>query len=289
MTAVDFLSVWVFSFALVFGACIGSFLNVVIARLPKGESIVWPGSACCTCRSPIRWYDNIPVLSYCILMGRCRQCRARISLRYPLVELLTAFLGIAFLVRFGVGWELFQWFPLAAALIAIAFIDIDHWVIPDVVVFPAAGWVVLGLFLFDSIEPVMALLGLLPAGVLFGVGWAFEKLLGREGLGLGDVKLLGLLGLAVGPFTALNILLIASLQGSLWGIGLRLFGSEHEAQKNGAILPEGSQFDDGWVPPPYAIPFGPFLVLATFQSVLLPDVLGNVVKNFSDFFTRVFA
>ena len=263
------------------GACIGSFLNVVIARLPENESVIRPGSKCPQCKTPISWFDNIPILSYFILMAKCRHCRAPISFRYPVIELLTASLAGALWVRFGLSVDFMVWVPLSACLVAIAFIDIDHWIIPDVIVFPMMAWVVVAAFLSPSITPTVALLGLLPAGLIFLVGWGFEKITGREGLGFGDVKLLALIGMAVGPLISLNILLLSSLQGAVIGIVLRLFTPGHEAQKEES--PEESKFEDDWVPPAYAIPFGPFLVLATLQCVLLPHIFGNVAEEISQF------
>ena len=267
------------------GACIGSFLNVVIARLPEGQSVVRPGSKCPQCDSSIAWYDNIPVLSYLILMAKCRGCRAPISFRYPLIETLTAALFGALWVRFGLSWEFFLWMPLTTAFVAITFIDIDHWIIPDVIVFPMMIWVGVAVCLPTFITPDFALLGLLPAGLIFLVGWSFEKITGKEGLGFGDVKLLALIGLAVGPLVALNVLLLSSFQGAIIGILLRIFTPGHEAQKekedSEAQDTEESKFDDDWVPPAHAIPFGPFLVLATLQCVLLPHIFGNVAEDIS--------
>jgi len=267
------------------GACIGSFLNVVIARLPEGKSVIRPGSKCPQCETPISWFDNIPVVSYLLLLAKCRHCRAQIPFRYPLVEILTAVLTAALWVRFGLSLEFLVWMPLTASFVAITFIDIDHWIIPDVIVFPMMMWVGVAAFLPTSVTPTFALLGLLPAGLIFLVGWSFEKITGREGLGLGDVKLLALIGLAVGPSVSLNILLLSSLQGAVIGIVLRLFTAGHEAQKEDSIVEPSveSKFEDDWVPPAYAIPFGPFLVLATLQCVLLPHIFGTVSEEISQF------
>lgn len=260
------------------GACIGSFLNVVIARLPQGESVVRPGSRCPRCKKAILWYHNIPIISYFILLGKCRYCKFSIPPRYPLIEAVVAALMGALWVQFGLSWELALWVPLSAVFVAIAFIDIDHWIIPDILVYPSMLWV-LGIGFYSGATSISFLLaGLIPAGLIFLVGWCFEKITGREGLGFGDVKLLALIGLAVGPLVALNVLLLSSLQGALVGIAMRLFTKGHEAQKGSDAVKEASDshFDDGWVPPPHAIPFGPFLVLAALQSILLPHIFGDL-------------
>ena len=269
------------------GACIGSFLNVVIARVPVGESVVSPRSKCPQCGYGIAWYDNIPVGSWILLRARCRQCKTSISARYPLIEILMAILAGALWMKMGPTWEFVVWLPLSAALVAVSFIDIDHWLIPDVIIFPFIFFVGASVFLPGGVTPLDACLGLLPAALIFSVGWGFEKMTGREGLGFGDVKLLALLGIAVGLLPALNILLLSSIQGAIIGIALRLFTPGHEAQKSGGgdapapdeSLNDGDDDGDGedeWVPPPYAIPFGPFLALAGLQVILLPPELSDI-------------
>ena len=276
------------------GGCIGSFLNVVIARVPLGESVVSPRSKCPKCNNSIAWYDNIPVLSWLVLLARCRQCKTPISARYPLIEVLMAILAGALWMKMGPTWEFVIWLPLSAALVAVSFIDIDHWLIPDVIVFPFILFVGAAVFLPGGVTPLDACLGLLPAALIFSVGWGFEKMTGREGLGFGDVKLLALLGIAVGLLPALNILLLSSIQGAIIGIALRLFTSGHEAQKSGggASLEPTESLNDGveqndseedWVPPPYAIPFGPFLALAGLQVILLPPELSDISYYISQF------
>ena len=278
----DLLRELLLIYVIAMGACIGSFINVVIVRLPEGKSVVRPGSKCPKCDTSIPWHDNIPILSFLLLLGKCRVCKVPISPRYPLIEIVMAALMAAFWVRFGLSWELLVWLPLSATVVVIAFIDIDHWIIPDVLVFPMMLWVLGGVVLSDSMTLLSSGLGLIPAGIIFAVGWCFEKFTGREGLGFGDVKLLALIGLAVGPVSALNILLLSSFQGAFIGIIMRLFTSGHEAQKSSSTK-EDSIFDDDWVPPAYAIPFGPFLVLATLQCILLPATFGSIGEKISYF------
>lgn len=222
----------------VFGALVGSFLNVCILRIPAEESIVWPGSHCGTCRKPIAWYDNIPLVSWLVLRGRCRQCGASISFRYFVVEALTAFAAVAVFWRVGLGFEWFVLFAFTASMIVITFIDLDHRIIPDVISLPGivAGFIVS--FIREP-GPIASGLGILfGGGILFAVAWGYERATGREGMGGGDVKLLAMIGAFLGwqsiPFT----LLASSLTGSVVGLSLMWWtGSDSK----------------------YAIPFGPFL------------------------------
>lgn len=249
----------------VVGLCVGSFLNVVIARLPAGESVLRPRSRCPRCMAPIAWYDNVPLVSYLLLRARCRGCAAPIAVRYPLVELLMGALSVALYVRFGLSWELLRWWPVVAALLAIVFLDIDHWWVPDRITFPAMLWAAGFAFAPDGVSPVQAVVGLAPAVCVLVFGWLFMKLTGREGIGLGDIKLLVLMGLMLGAWQTLLALLAASLQGALVGTVVTLFGGHRSA-----ATPMAS--DDGWVPPPRAIPFGPFLVLGVIEVLLVPGL-----------------
>ena len=270
-------------YVIVLGACIGSFLNVVIARVPIGESVVKPRSKCPKCEASIAWYDNIPIISYLALLARCRNCKVHIPVRYPLVEVLMAALAGAIWVKFGYSWNFAIWLPLSSALVAISFIDIDHFLIPDIIVFPMICFVGAAVLLPGGITPLGAVVGLLPALLIYGVGWGFERLTGQEGLGFGDVKLLALLGMAMGLQPALNILLLASIQGAIIGMILRVFSSDAEQE---GVTPteveEGTGEEEEWVPPPHAIPFGPFLVLGAFQVLLLPGDLANLAKHLNE-------
>lgn len=229
--------------SLLFGLLIGSFLNVVISRLPKGESIVTPRSHCPDCGQMIVWYDNIPVLSFFILKGKCRSCGKPISLRYPVVELLTGLLSYLTYWKFGFGISYFCYFLLLVApLIAITFIDLKHQIIPNQISLPgiAAGAITsLALFGINQETFSWIFLGILAgAGTLFLVGWSYEKIKKREGLGMGDVKLAAMLGAFFGWKAVFLILLLSSLLGSLIG-GLLLLMT-----RKGLKEP---------------IPFGPFL------------------------------
>lgn len=276
-----------FSFA--FGACIASFLNVCIWRLPRNESVVRPASHCPNCGVPIKWYQNIPVISYILLNGRCAGCKRPISMRYTIVELLG---GILFLAAY-VQWAMpaaFGDFPAAglrplfsfgcvpvywlvfAGLILGSFIDLEHFYLPDRV---TIGGMVLGV-------PASALLPELQmervstdalcwsaAGLAFGffflwgMGYLFSKLFRKEALGFGDVKLMGAVGAFFGPTAVLFVLIVSSIVGSMAGIALILRG---RARLGGFT----------------AVPYGPFIAVATlvwmFWGPSLVSVYMNVFK-----------
>ncbi len=250
------------------GSVVGSFLNVVVARLPEGLSVVSPRSRCPRCQKQIAWYDNIPIVSWLLLGAKCRNCKLPVSPRYPLVELLMGCIGAVSFVQLGLTWQLLVWFPVAAILLAIVFLDIDHWWVPDVLTYPAMAWALAGAFLPGGIGWVAALLGLAPALFLWGLAWAFLKITKREGLGLGDVKLLALMGLVLGPMGAVTALFCAAIQGAVIGVIVIATGG-HKA------IPQPAN-DDGWVPHPRAIPFGPFLALGTYEVMLMPDVFADI-------------
>ena len=205
------------------GACVGSFLNVCIYRLPLDESVISPGSYCRSCSTPLVWYDNIPLFAYLMRRGRCRMCGAQFSVRYICVELLTACIAVLLLVHFGVTLVALGYFVFAAALVVITFIDVDYQIIPDVISLPG---IILGL-LFSAISPHLtfweSLIGAgLGAGILLIVAFGYWAVTRREGMGGGDIKLLAMIGAFLGwraiPFT----LLIASFTGSVIGVATML-------------------------------------------------------------------
>lgn len=216
----------------IFGAIVGSFLNVCIVRLPKGQSLARPASHCPRCRAPIRFYDNIPLLSYLFLRGRCRSCGERISPRYFVVELLTAAFSAVLYMEFGFGLAFFVGFLFVAALIVISFVDLDARIVPDVISLPgiAAGLVislVARYVLHDPAglipSPMSALLGaLIGGGFLLALAWVYHALTGVEGMGGGDIKLLAMIGAFLGWPAVPVTLFAASLSGSIVGLGLML-------------------------------------------------------------------
>jgi leader peptidase (prepilin peptidase)/N-methyltransferase len=236
----------------VFGLLVGSFLNVVIHRLPLGESIVFPPSHCPACKAPIKPWDNVPILSWVVLRGRCRACGNGISLRYPAVELVTALIFVAIAARFGASWWTAVYCLFAASLVAAALIDHDHQIIPDsislgglalaLIIVPAvhalygASWLgALGRSLSGAATGagVLWLVAFLHARFSVAIGRTFEHWPGEgeslprpteadywlwfPGLGLGDVKLLGMIGAVVGPTGVLDTILASSLAGLVLG------------------------------------------------------------------------
>lgn len=239
------IHMWLSVFAFIFGAVIGSFLNVCIGRLPKAESVVSPPSHCPLCNYQIRWYDNIPLVSYLLLGGKCRSCRARISIQYPLVELLNGLLALALFLRLGPSLTFGALFLFCSALVVITFIDIEHQIIPDEI---SLSGIVIG-FVFSFFLPwqtwLNSLLGiLLGGGSLLLVAYCYHWLTGKEGMGGGDIKLLAMMGAFLGWKSIPFIIFASSVVGSVVGVTLMLI------QKKDSKL---------------AIPFGPYLA---FGAVL---------------------
>jgi leader peptidase (prepilin peptidase)/N-methyltransferase len=218
VTAYDWYPVLV---AFVFGAVVGSFLNVVIYRVPLGRSIVSPGSACPSCRKPVAWYDNIPVLSYVVLAGRCRGCRSRISVRYPLVELISALSASVMVWRFGLTLQAAWIYAFVAIMLAITLIDWDHQIIPDPL---SIGGVVLGwagAAVCLDIGLLQSLIGSLAgAGVILAIALLYKAVRKVDGMGGGDVKLMAMIGAFLGWKMILPVLFVAALFGSLYGVWL---------------------------------------------------------------------
>ncbi|MGE5220653.1 MAG: prepilin peptidase [Chloroflexota bacterium] len=217
--------------AFVLGAIVGSFLNVCIGRIPNGESIVHPPSHCPKCQGPISFYDNIPLLSYWILRGRCRSCGEKISPRYFIVELLMAGLSLALFDRFGLGLAYFASFILVAALIVISFIDLDVRIVPDVISLPGIvvglSLSIVGYFIVGESSiipsPLSSLIGILAGGgFLLATAWIYEKITGVEGMGGGDIKLLAMIGAFLGWPSVPVTLFFASLVGSVVGLSCML-------------------------------------------------------------------
>ena len=234
------------------GLAVGSFLTVCMHRLPRGESVVTPGSHCPACARPLRWRDNVPLLGYLRRRGRCRMCGARISALYPTVELITP---VLFLLQY---WHL-GWQPLlpariafACAMLVLGVIDLRHRILPNVITLPG---IALGLGLSVGLEPgpVGALAGAaVGAGVPLVIARVYYRVRGVEGLGMGDVKMLAMIGAFLGWQPALLTLLAASLLGSLAGLAVLVAG-RGDAR--------------------YPLPFGSFLAVAAFASTLVGDEL----------------
>ena len=226
-----------------FGLIIGSFLNVAIYRIPREESVAFPASHCPSCRQPIRWYDNIPLIGYLFLKGRCRSCLASISIRYPFVELING-LGYIFLLKeFGLNWEWFAYSALYSSLVAITFIDLAHQIVPDLITLPG---MVIGVVFSSTILPtgfLNSLSGLFLGGALFYL----VASLSRGGMGGGDIKLIAMVGAFTGWKAVLLTIFISALAGSVLGIILMMFLGKSRK---------------------YPVPFGPFLALGAMISIL---------------------
>lgn len=251
MEAVVYLQLF---FVFLGALCLGSFLNVVIHRLPLGESVVSPRSRCPSCRNLIPWYRNIPLFSWIALRAKCGDCGARISWRYPLVELLTAVLVTYGLFREPnpLAWPFAVYF--LAAMVACTFIDLDHWILPDKITLPGivAGllsaaigphellregpWSLAGFPFYAVAESVSGIL--LGGGILYGIAWGYLTFANKDGLGGGDIKFLAMVGAFLGTKGALITLIFASMTGAGFGLFLIAF----RGKKAGT-----------------AIPFGPFL------------------------------
>ncbi|HSN90673.1 MAG TPA: prepilin peptidase, partial [Anaeromyxobacteraceae bacterium] len=267
------------AWAAALGAAVGSFLNVVVARLPRGESLLRPGSRCPRCRTPIAWHDNVPVLSWVLLRARCRACRVRIPARYPLVELLGAGVALAAWARHGLAPAAAVEFAFAALLVALSFIDLDTWTLPN-----ALTWALVALGLGAAalgIGPAPSLASA-AAGATVGflalalVSWGSTALARRSGrigpdqeaFGFGDVWLFCGLGATLGIGALLPVLLLSSVQGALVGVVLLLAGKAATGEKG-----KGVEYEDGSVPPRASVPFGPFLALGALEWLWLSGSL----------------
>ena len=258
----------------VFGAIIGSFLNVVIHRVPREESIVFPNSRCPSCGATIAFYDNIPVLSYVVLGGRCRGCSIRISPRYPAVELLTAVLFVVVTWHDGISVALPFDLIFMTAIVALVFIDAEHMILPDVITYPGMAFAVAARIAiplltktphFDDVPSLMqgtlagmpiwvvslvgAVIGaLIGGGSLWLMGWTWEKLRGIEAMGLGDVKMMFMVGAYLGWRLTILTIFVGVLSGSLIGIVLMARQRERDMQM--------------------LLPFGVFLGLGSIAALL---------------------
>jgi len=236
----------------VFGLAVGSFLNVCIHRLPRGESLLWPGSHCPQCSKPLRWFHNLPLVSWLVLRGRCAHCKQAISIRYPLVEAATAIVWIAIVWLTPPGWLMVSRLALGTALIVLFMIDLEHQILPNVITLPgiAAG------FAFSFVAPpgpIESLLGIaIGGGVLYGIALGYYLLRKEEGMGMGDVKMLAMIGAFLGWRLVLVTLVLSSFAGALIGIGVL-------ASQRGGMR--------------YALPFGTFLSLGALSAMLAGEQL----------------
>ncbi len=233
--------------AFIFGACIGSFLNVCISRMPQSISIVKPGSRCPDCKTPIRAYDNIPILSFLWLRGKCRGCAKSISVRYPLIEALTGGLAVAVLLKFGLSFDAAVYFIFMCALVVITFIDIDHQIIPDIISLPGIPVGILASILLSSLTFWESIIGaVFGGGILLSIAWGYYLFTGKEGMGGGDIKLLAMIGAFVGWQGVVFTIFLSSVTGTVVGVLLMAFARKDLK---------------------FAVPFGPFLSIGAIVYV----------------------
>jgi len=242
-----------------FGLAVGSFLNVCIYRLPREESLVWPASHCTACNRPLAWYENVPVLSYFVLRGRCRTCRTRISATYPVVEIAAAAIAVAWYQQFGLSLLFASRLVFAFALVVLFVIDLRHRILPNVITLPG---IAVG-FAFSLVAPpgwLDSLIGLLAGGgALYLLAEGYYRIRGEEGMGMGDVKMLGMIGAFLGWKLMILTLVLSSLAGALVG-GLII------AWRKGDVK--------------YALPFGTFLALGALVASLFGDGIVHWYMSF---------
>lgn len=238
----------------VLGAVVGSFLNVCIYRMPLEQSVVSPSSRCMSCGAAVRWFDNIPIISWLLLRGRCRSCESKFSIRYPFIELITATLSLLLFLKFGLSLQYVVLFVFCASLVVVAFIDFDHQIIPDEI--SLSGIVIGFLCSFMLTEPgwLSSLLGIAAGwGLLALVFYGYLWLTGREGMGGGDAKLLAMMGAFLGIKAVPFIIFTSSLIGSVVGLSLmKIQGKDRHL----------------------AIPFGPYLVFGAILYIFFgPQII----------------
>ena len=237
-----------YAFIGLLGLCIGSFANVIIHRWPAEESIVHPRSRCPQCKTPLKFYDNIPVISWILLRGKCRACGAAISSRYMFVELLTGVLFVSVFYVHGFSWLTLEYLIFVSGIVPASFIDIDHYLLPDVITIPGMLLALGGAFLNPERSFWEALMGVLfGGGFLWLIAYVYFALRKVEGMGGGDIKLLAWIGALLGWTAVPFVILLSALTGSILGLALGL------SQKKGLKT---------------VIPFGPYLAFSTLVCIL---------------------
>ena len=248
------LSPWIFSLiGLTYGLLVGSFANVCISRLPKKESVAYPASHCPNCKKPILAVDNIPLVSYILLQGKCRNCKQKISMIYPAIELVTGLLTAAVFYRFGFTWECLIFAIVVPALVIITMIDIEHQIIPDAITLPGIVFgLAAGSYMNGWLDSMIGLL--LGGGMFWLLAEGYFRMRGKVGMGGGDIKYIAAAGALMGWVQVLFIIFIGALAGGVFGgIGMGV-------QKLNFLS---------------RIPFGPFLALATLTSIFFGDPIVN--------------
>ncbi|WP_028575249.1 prepilin peptidase [Desulfonatronovibrio hydrogenovorans] len=240
--------------ALILGLCLGSFYNVCIHRYLTGESIVWPGSHCPGCRTPLSWRENIPLISYIILRGKCRSCSSPISFRYPLVEAISGILALLLAIRFGPGPDFFIFLFFFGLLTIASFIDLESFILPDIITIPGALLAFGASFILPIPWQDALAGGLLGAGLFLLIQWSYRVIKKQEGLGTGDIKLMLMLGALTG-WQGLPIVVFSS---AVLGLGASLFFMGRAKDSKALQTP---------------IPFGPFLAMGGIIYILWGETI----------------
>jgi leader peptidase (prepilin peptidase)/N-methyltransferase len=252
----------VYLLIIVSGLAIGSFLNVLIYRIPLNIGFAFGRSFCPSCKNPIKFYDNIPVISYLLLGGRCRSCRERISIRYPIVELLNAMGYLIFYWSYGITTAFFIYSFLVSLLIAIFFIDFDFQIIPDLLTLPAMVLGVAASVLPGGIGIISSLIGLFAGGgALYFVAIMGDKIFKKESMGGGDIKMAAMLGAFLGWQKVIFIFLAAAVIGLVISVIIMIFSKKLRTTR--------------------MIPFGPFLAIAAIISIFYGDkIIAYYIQHF---------
>lgn len=262
-----FIELQIYIIIFLYGLCIGSFLNVCIFRVPESLSIIKPRSSCPNCKTFIKGYDNIPVLSFLLLKGKCRSCKTKISPRYPLIELFTGVMWLFTYMKYGLSIEFAVYVIFISTLIVITFIDLDHQIIPDVISLPGIPIFFIAALFIPSTSITDALIksviGILAGGgSLLLVAWSYELITKNEGMGGGDIKLLAMIGGLVGLKGVLFTIFAASAIGTIIGLCIMVI------TRNNMKL---------------AIPFGPFLSAGAVLYLFFGEGVIRWYLNYSGF------
>lgn len=242
-------------YSALFGLILGSFVNVCIYRIPLKKSIVFPPSSCPSCGERIKFYDNIPLISYVFLLGKCRHCRTPLAWHYPFVETVTGLLSVALFIKYGPSYQYFLYLLFSASLVAISLIDLQHQIIPDVISLPGIIAGLAASFLPGDISFLDSLIGAIAGGgSLYLVAVVYERITGKDGMGGGDIKLLAMIGAWLGWKSLHFIILTSSLAGVVVGVPCLLLTGKGLRVR---------------------IPFGPFLALGALLCLFFGDDIMN--------------
>ena len=256
------LSIFIAVMSFVFGVCIGSFLNVVIYRMPEGQSVVSPPSHCPACNHAIPFYFNLPIISFLLLKGKCGFCKAPISIRYPLVELITGLLALGLFFKFGLTPTALFYFAFGAVLIAVSFIDLDHQIIPDKLSLPGIIIFSTSCLFVPQMRCISVIWGILAGGgILYLVALFYYLIRKHEGMGGGDIKLLAMIGAATGVKGVFFTLFTGSIFGTLGGLTAMAPAAKSEKRQA-------------------KIAFGPFLSLGAILYVFWGE---SIIRWYSNF------